>query len=87
MCLICNSLWHELHGSQGLNPPRLEKDVVRHECLHFSCFRDFLCGFRKRKLERKKKAQEDIERLLKDERKRIKQEVRYFDLSKQEIVF
>ncbi|KOB72131.1 Uncharacterized protein OBRU01_12850 [Operophtera brumata] len=36
--------------------------------------KDFLCGFRKRKLERKKKAQEDIQRLLKDERKRIKQE-------------
>lgn len=36
--------------------------------------KDFLCGFRKRKLERKKKAQEEIQRLLKEERKRIKQE-------------
>ncbi|XP_061712953.1 nucleolar protein 12 [Cydia pomonella] len=36
--------------------------------------KDFLCGFRKRKLERKKKAQEEIQRLLKEEKKRIKQE-------------
>ncbi|CAH2037025.1 unnamed protein product, partial [Iphiclides podalirius] len=36
--------------------------------------RDFLCGFRKRKLERKKKAKEQMERMLKEERKRIKQE-------------
>ncbi|CAF4869721.1 unnamed protein product [Pieris macdunnoughi] len=36
--------------------------------------KDFLCGFRKRKLERKKKAQEEIQRLLKEEIKRIKQE-------------
>lgn len=36
--------------------------------------KDFLCGFRKRKLERKKKAQDDIKRMLKEEKKRIKQE-------------
>ncbi|XP_041978381.1 nucleolar protein 12 [Aricia agestis] len=36
--------------------------------------KDFLCGFRKRKLERKKKAQEEIQRLLKEEKRRIKQE-------------
>ncbi|CAK1547448.1 unnamed protein product [Leptosia nina] len=36
--------------------------------------KDFLCGFRKRKLERKKKAQEELQRLLKEEKKRIKQE-------------
>lgn len=36
--------------------------------------KDFLCGFRKRKLERKKKAQEELKQLLKEERKRIKQE-------------
>lgn len=37
--------------------------------------REFLTGFRKRKLERKKKAQEELQKLLKEERKRIKQEV------------
>ncbi|KAM3959197.1 nucleolar protein viriato isoform 1-T1 [Aphomia sociella] len=36
--------------------------------------KEFLCGFRKRKLERKKKAQEELQKLLKDERRRIKQE-------------
>ncbi|XP_050346113.1 nucleolar protein 12 [Nymphalis io] len=36
--------------------------------------KDFLCGFRKRKLERKKKAQEDLQRMLKEEKRRIKQE-------------
>ncbi|KAJ8729897.1 hypothetical protein PYW07_016935 [Mythimna separata] len=36
--------------------------------------KDFLCGFRKRKLERKKKAQEELKALLKVEKKRIKQE-------------
>ncbi|GBP29227.1 Nucleolar protein 12 [Eumeta japonica] len=36
--------------------------------------REFLCGFRKRKLERKKKAQEELQRLLKEEKKRIKKE-------------
>ncbi|XP_072931707.1 uncharacterized protein vito [Epargyreus clarus] len=36
--------------------------------------KDFLCGFRKRKLERKKKAQEEMQRMLKEEKKRIKQE-------------
>ncbi|XP_075973863.1 uncharacterized protein LOC142975093 [Anticarsia gemmatalis] len=36
--------------------------------------KDFLCGFRKRKLERKKKAQEEMKRMLKEEKKRIKQE-------------
>lgn len=36
--------------------------------------KEFLCGFRKRKLERKKKAQEELKQLLKQEKKRIKQE-------------
>ncbi|KAJ2939735.1 hypothetical protein O0L34_g17927 [Tuta absoluta] len=36
--------------------------------------KDFLCGFRKRKLERKKKAQEEMQRMLKEEKRRIKQE-------------
>ncbi|XP_068631724.1 nucleolar protein 12 [Battus philenor] len=36
--------------------------------------KEFLCGFRKRKLERKKKAKEQMERMLKEEKKRIKQE-------------
>ncbi|CAH0397710.1 unnamed protein product [Chilo suppressalis] len=36
--------------------------------------KDFLCGFRKRKLERKKKAQEELQRMLKEEKKRIKLE-------------
>lgn len=44
---------------------------------NISISRDFLCGFRKRKLERKKKAQEDLQRLLKEEKKRIKQEVSF----------
>lgn len=42
-------------------------------CLHFH--RDFLTGFRKRKQERKQKAREDLEKQVKEERKRIKQEV------------
>ncbi|XP_028162617.1 nucleolar protein 12 [Ostrinia nubilalis] len=36
--------------------------------------KEFLCGFRKRKLERKKKAQEELQRMLKEEKRRIKQE-------------
>ncbi|XP_026752397.2 nucleolar protein 12 [Galleria mellonella] len=36
--------------------------------------KEFLCGFRKRKLERKKKAQEELQQLLKNEKRRIKQE-------------
>ncbi|XP_014361626.2 nucleolar protein 12 [Papilio machaon] len=36
--------------------------------------KEFLCGFRKRKLERKKKAKEEMERMLKEEKKRIRQE-------------
>lgn len=38
--------------------------------------REFLGGFRKRKLERKKKAQEELQKQLKEERKRIKQSAR-----------
>lgn len=38
--------------------------------------RDFLTGFRKRKLQRKKKAQEDLEVQLKVERKRIRLEAK-----------
>jgi Nucleolar protein 12 (25kDa) len=36
---------------------------------------EFLKGFSKRKLQRKKKAQEETEKLLKEEKKRIKDEV------------
>ncbi|KYM95539.1 Nucleolar protein 12 [Cyphomyrmex costatus] len=38
--------------------------------------REFLGGFRKRKLERKRKAQEQLQQQLKEERKKIKQETR-----------
>lgn len=38
--------------------------------------REFLTGFRRRKLERKKKAQEELQKQLKEERKKIKQEAR-----------
>ncbi|KYN11498.1 PREDICTED: ribosomal RNA-processing protein 17 [Trachymyrmex cornetzi] len=38
--------------------------------------REFLGGFRKRKLERKRKAQEQLQQQLKEERKKIKQEAR-----------
>ncbi|XP_025986053.1 nucleolar protein 12 [Solenopsis invicta] len=38
--------------------------------------REFLGGFRKRKLERKRKAQEELRQQLKEERKKIKQEAR-----------
>ncbi|EZA60278.1 hypothetical protein DMN91_011159 [Ooceraea biroi] len=38
--------------------------------------REFLGGFRQRKLERKRKAQEQLQKQLKEERKRIKQETR-----------
>lgn len=40
-------------------------------------YREFLGGFRKRKLERKRKAQEQLQQQLKEERKKIKQEVRF----------
>lgn len=38
--------------------------------------REFLTGFHKRKLQRKKKAQEELQRQLKEERKRLKTEAR-----------
>ncbi|XP_067006129.1 nucleolar protein 12 [Anabrus simplex] len=38
--------------------------------------REFLSGFHKRKLQRKKKAHEELKQQLKDERKRLKQEAR-----------
>lgn len=38
--------------------------------------RDFLTGFRKRKLQRKKQAQEKLEKELKEERKRLKAEAK-----------
>lgn len=41
----------------------------------YSQFSEFLSGFRKRKQERRQKAREDIEKQVKAERKRIKQEV------------
>lgn len=37
--------------------------------------RDFLTGFRKRKQERRQKAKDELEKQVKEERKRIKQEV------------
>lgn len=43
-------------------------------------FRDFLTGFHKRKLARKKKARDDFEKKLKEEKKRIKTEVKYISL-------
>jgi len=43
-------------------------------------FRDFLTGFHKRKLARKKKAKDDFEKKLKEEKKRIKTEVKYIRL-------
>ncbi|KAJ0177412.1 hypothetical protein K1T71_007421 [Dendrolimus kikuchii] len=36
--------------------------------------KEFLCGFRKRKLERQKKAKDELQRMLKEEKKRIKLE-------------
>lgn len=44
--------------------------------------REFLGGFRKRKLERKKKAQEQLQQRLKEERKIIKQNVNNTSLRK-----
>lgn len=41
-----------------------------------SCFREFLTGFHKRKLQRKKEAREKFERELKEERKRLKAEAK-----------
>lgn len=40
------------------------------------CYREFLSGFHKRKLQRKKKAQEELAEQLKAERKRLKQEAK-----------
>jgi len=42
----------------------------------FAIVRDFLTGFHKRKLARKKKARDDFEKKLKEEKKRIKTEVK-----------
>jgi hypothetical protein len=42
---------------------------------HLLC-REFLTGFHKRKLQRKKRAQEELKQQLNEERKRLKQEVR-----------
>lgn len=38
-------------------------------------YREFLGGFRKRKQERRKKAKDELEKKVKEDRKRIKQEV------------
>lgn len=43
-----------------------------------SLFRDFLSGFHKRKVMRQHKAQEELNEMLKVEKKRIKQEVSLF---------
>jgi ribosomal RNA-processing protein 17 len=37
--------------------------------------REFLTGFHKRKLQRKKRAEEELKQQLKEERKRLKHEV------------
>jgi len=43
-------------------------------------FSEFLTGFHKRKVARKKKAKDDFEKKLKEEKKRIKTEVLKIDL-------
>lgn len=43
----------------------------------YCLLREFLTGFRKRKQERRQKAKDDLEKQVKEERKRIKQEVLY----------
>ena len=60
---------------------RLDK-VLIHSRKQFVCsFRDYLTGFRKRKDERRKKAQDQIEKMIKEERKLLRQTVggNYFD--------
>lgn len=49
--------------------------VDTNELIFMQKYREFLGGFRKRKLERKRKAQEQLQQQLKEERKKIKQEV------------
>ena len=46
------------------------------KCMSLLCFREFLTGFRKRKAERRKVAQEQIIARLKEEKKKLKQKVR-----------
>lgn len=41
---------------------------------------EFLTGFHKRKLARKKKAKEDFEKKLKEEKRRVKAEVNVFNI-------
>lgn len=57
-------------GKRNKNHERKKKILVFDE----SKRKEFLCGFRKRKLERQKKAKEELQRMLKEEKKRIKQE-------------
>jgi hypothetical protein len=38
-------------------------------------FRDYLTGFKKRKDERRKKAQDQVEKMIKEERRKMKQKV------------
>lgn len=50
------------------------KGFLQFLLLTFKIFRDFLTGFHRRKLQRKKEAQEKFDKQLKEERKRIKRE-------------
>lgn len=50
--------------------------LLLHNCLIIN-FSEFLTGFHKRKLARKKKAKDDFEKKLKEEKKRVKAEVNY----------
>lgn len=52
-----------------------EYSVIKRFSLILKYFREFLTGFTKRKLQRKKKGAEQTARLLKAEQKRIKEEV------------
>lgn len=52
-----------------------ERTIIRTK-ISFCFSREFLQGFHKRKLQRKKKAQEELQMQLKDERRRLKQEAR-----------
>ncbi|XP_063229479.1 nucleolar protein 12 [Bacillus rossius redtenbacheri] len=55
---------------------RINRKTKLHLVFDENARREFLTGFHKRKLERKRAAQEQLEKQLKDERKRLKQEAR-----------
>lgn len=50
--------------------------VCQRNLFIFLFYREFLTGFHKRKVQRKKKAQEELDKQLKVERKRIKAEAK-----------